>query len=165
MDQFAWELQHHPNQQQMLYVLEGLHNGFRLGFLPRHKLKYVKRKKTICPSSCYCNLRVSVIPANEVSLARVAGPLCTPLFPNLHVSSFGLTQTRISVYLLCSQAFQYNLFLPKIQTTKSTLIAHSCYRIVSLGWYLVYRKKKTKIVFSDLTGILTHDHQIATFFN
>jgi len=45
VDQFAWELRHHPNRPQVQYVLEGLRNGFKLGFLQTQSLKSVKRNK------------------------------------------------------------------------------------------------------------------------
>ena len=34
VDQFAWKLRHHPNRQLCNFVLDGLRNGFKLGFQP-----------------------------------------------------------------------------------------------------------------------------------
>ena len=87
VDQFAWELWHHPNQPQCHFVLEGLRNGFKLGFHHQLLLKSATKNK---PSA---NQHAAVIDdylAHEVSRGRVPGPFRSPPFPNLHVSSFGV---------------------------------------------------------------------------
>ena len=45
VDQFAWELRNHPNQQLCNFVLDGLHNAFKLGFQPALSLKSAKKNK------------------------------------------------------------------------------------------------------------------------
>ena len=45
VDQFAWELRNHPNQQLCNFVLDGLRNGFKLGFQPALSLKSAKKNK------------------------------------------------------------------------------------------------------------------------
>ena len=34
VDQFAWELRHHPSRQLCNFLLDGLLNSFKLGFQP-----------------------------------------------------------------------------------------------------------------------------------
>ena len=84
---FAAKLSQHPDQHLVAFVLDGLRNGFRLGFQHYKKLKSAKSNKASA------NQHSEVIDhylANEVSLGRVAGPFSSPPFPNLHVSSFGV---------------------------------------------------------------------------
>ena len=84
---FAAKLSQHPDQHLVAFVLDGLRNGFRLGFQHSKKLKSAKSNKASA------NQHSEVIDhylANEVSLGRVAGPFSSPPFPNLHVSSFGV---------------------------------------------------------------------------
>ena len=74
---FAAKLSQHPDQHLVAFVLDGLRNGFRLGFQHSKKLKSAKSNKASA------NQHSEVIDrylANEVSLGRVAG-----LFP-LHLS-------------------------------------------------------------------------------
>lgn len=88
---FARELASHPDQSAVRFVLDGLRNGFRLGFNHSRKLKSAKKNK---PSA---NQHAEVIDqylANEVSLGRVLGPFPSPPLPNLHVSSFGVIPKR-----------------------------------------------------------------------
>ena len=86
-DQFALELQHHPDRQLVNYVLDGISHGFRLGFSPSRKLKSAKNNK---PSALQRAAVVDEYLAHEVSLGRVAGPFTSPPLPNLQVSSFGV---------------------------------------------------------------------------
>ena len=86
-DQFAWELRHHPDQEQVSYVLNGLRHGFRLGFQSEHNLKSAKRNK---PSAYQHPKVIDKYLANEVALHRVAGPFSSPPLSHLHISSFGV---------------------------------------------------------------------------
>lgn len=84
---FAAKLSQHPDQHLVAFVLDGLRNGFHLGFQHSKKLKSAKSNKASA------NQHSEVIDrylANEVSLGRVAGPFSSPPFPHLHVSSFGV---------------------------------------------------------------------------
>ena len=87
VDQFAWELQNHPNRQLCNFVLDGLHNGFKLGFQPELSLKSAKKNK---PSAYQQPLVIDKYLAHEVSRGRLAGPFKSPPLPNLHISSFGV---------------------------------------------------------------------------
>ena len=45
VDQFAWELRHHPHRQPCNFVLDGLRNGFKLSFQPALSLKSAEKNK------------------------------------------------------------------------------------------------------------------------
>ena len=86
-EEFARNLTNHPDQLQVAFVLDGLRNGFRLGFHHSRKLKSASTNKSSAkqhPDVIDCYL------ANEVALGRVAGPFSSPPLPNLHISSFGV---------------------------------------------------------------------------
>ena len=86
-EEFARALTNHPDQRQVAFVLDGLRNGFRLGFHQYRKLKSAKGNKLSA------NQHTDVIDrylANEVSLRRVAGPFSSPPVSNLHISSIGV---------------------------------------------------------------------------
>ena len=85
--EFSRELAGHPDQTAVSYVLDGLSNGFRLGFHPTRRLKSAKRNK---PSAWQHASVIDDYLANEVALHRVVGPFASPPLPNLHVSSFGV---------------------------------------------------------------------------
>ena len=87
VDQFAWELRNHPNRQLCNFVLDGLCNGFKLGFQPALSLKSAKKDK---PPAYQQPLVIDKYLAHEVSRGRVAGPFRSPPLPNLHISSFGV---------------------------------------------------------------------------
>jgi len=86
-EEFAAKLSNHPGQHLVAFVLDGLRNGFCVGFQDSKRLKSAKSNK---PSA---NQHPEVIDhylAHEISLGRVAGPFSSPPFPNLNVSSFGV---------------------------------------------------------------------------
>ena len=74
-DQFALELQHHPDRQLVNYVLDGISNGFWVGFSPSHQLKSAKNNK---PSAVQHAAVVDEYLAHKVSLGRVVGPFIPP---------------------------------------------------------------------------------------
>jgi len=68
-------------------VLQGLLQGFRLGFNPGFSLQSAKKNN----ASAYQHPQiVDAYLANEVALGRVAGPFHSPPLPNLHINSFGV---------------------------------------------------------------------------
>ena len=82
---FAFELQQHPNQALVSEVLQGLFQGFRLGFNPGTSLRSAKKNK----ASAYQHPEIiDAYLANEVTLGRVAGPFPSFPIPNLHINSF-----------------------------------------------------------------------------
>ena len=78
VEQFSCDLRNHPNHQLVAFILDGLHNGFKLGFNHSHKLKLAKCNK---PSAYEHPTVIDEYLANKVSLGRVAGPFNTPLSP------------------------------------------------------------------------------------
>ena len=90
-EQFAWELQLHPNQPLVQFVLDGIPHGFKLGFFHSQPLKPAKRNN---PSADQHASVIDEYLANEVSRGRVAGPFNSPPLPNLQVSSFGVIPKR-----------------------------------------------------------------------
>ena len=89
-DQFALELQHHPDRQLVNYVLDGISHGFRVGFSPSHKLKSAKNNK---PSALQHAAVVDEYLAHEVSLGRVAGPFTFLPYPTCKLAASGLFQS------------------------------------------------------------------------
>ena len=91
IDHFAHELASHPNQAQVAYVLDGIRNGFRVGFQAHQRLHSASKNKV----SALANPQViDAYLDNEVRLGRVAGPYPSPPMPNLQVSSFGVIPKR-----------------------------------------------------------------------
>lgn len=86
-DLFAVELIRHPNRSKVNFVLQGIREGFRLGFDKPVTLKSAKRNKL---STCQHAEIIDAYLANEVRLGRVGGPFHSPPLPNLHISSFGV---------------------------------------------------------------------------
>lgn len=87
LEEFAGKLTKHPDRRLVAFALDGLRNGFRLGFQHSRKLKSAKKNKL---SANQHPEAIDRYLANEVSLGRVAGPFPSPPFPNLHISSFGV---------------------------------------------------------------------------
>lgn len=93
VDQFTWKLRDHPNRQFVAFVLDGIRNGFYLGFRQSQNLKSATKNG----SSAYEHPAIiDEYLANELSLGTVAAPFSTLLFPQLHVSSFGVIPTRVN---------------------------------------------------------------------
>ena len=80
VEQLSCDLRNHPNPQLVAFcILDGLRNGFKLGFNHSQTWKWAKRNK----ASAYKHPTViDEYLANEVSLGRVAGLFNTPLFPS-----------------------------------------------------------------------------------
>ena len=71
----------------MSEVLQGLSQGFRLGFNPGTNLRSLKKNK----ASAYQHPDIiDAYLSNEICLGRVAGPFLFPPISNLHVNSFGV---------------------------------------------------------------------------
>ena len=75
VEQFSCDLRNHPNPQLVAFILNGLHNGFKLGFNHSQKLKSAK---CTMPSAYEHPTVIDEYLANEVSLGRDAGPFNTP---------------------------------------------------------------------------------------
>ena len=88
LSQFELELADYPDQAAAAYVLNGLRDGFRIGF---EALSVSLRSSSSNIRSAFDH--PSVIDAylqNEVSCGRVAGLFSTPPFTDLHISCFGV---------------------------------------------------------------------------
>ena len=79
VEQFSCDLRNHPNPPLVAFILDGLRDGFKLGFNHSQKLKSAKHNK---PSAYEHPTVIDEYLANEVSLGRVAGPFNSPLFPS-----------------------------------------------------------------------------------
>ena len=78
----------HADQSFVTYVLDGLQNGFRVGFNPASVS--LKSATQNMPSA---SLQPSVIDDylyTELAKGRVAGPFSSPPLPHLHISRFGV---------------------------------------------------------------------------
>ena len=91
VDRFQHELCHHPNPDKVAYVVQGLRDGFHLGF------NYSTSLKSATGNMASALLNPQVIDnylQSEVQTGRVAGPFSQPLLPVLHVSRFGVIPKR-----------------------------------------------------------------------
>ena len=88
MEKLRQEVLTHPDQSFVTYVLDGLQNGFRVGFNPASVS--LKSATQNMPSA---SLQPSVIDDylyTELAKGRVAGPFSSPPLPHLHISRFGV---------------------------------------------------------------------------
>ena len=86
VDKLCQEVLTHPDQSFVTYVLDGLQNGFRVGFNPASVS--LKSATQNMPSA---SLQPSVIDyylSTELAKGRVAGPFSSPPLPHLHISRF-----------------------------------------------------------------------------
>ena len=94
VDKLRQEVLTHPEQPFVIYVLDGLQNGFRVGFNPASVS--LKSATQNMPSA---SLQPSVIDDylyTELAKGRVAGPFSSPLLPHLHISRFGVIPQNTS---------------------------------------------------------------------
>ena len=88
VDKLRQEVLTHPDQSFVNYVLDGLQNGFRVGFNPASVS--LKSATQNMPSA---SLQPSVIDDylhTELAKGRVAGPFSSPPLLHLHISRFGV---------------------------------------------------------------------------
>lgn len=81
-------LANHPDREFVGYILQGLEEGFRLGF--RYTGRSNKSAKSNMHSAAERPEVINSYLAKEVELGRVVGPLERSQFPEAHVSRFGL---------------------------------------------------------------------------
>jgi hypothetical protein len=92
-DEWAEALEGHPDRRFRDYILQGISQGFRIGF---------DHQTGSAPRSCRRNMRsayehpevVSEYLAQECRTARVLGPFPSSPLPQLQVSSFGVIPKR-----------------------------------------------------------------------
>ena len=92
VDNLALQLCSHPDRRRVDYVLNGLRNGFRLGF--HSESTTLKSAKANCPSALAHPSVITKYLAKEVSLGRVFGPTPEPALDNLQISRFGVIVGR-----------------------------------------------------------------------
>jgi len=85
--EWDWLLQRHPDQRFRSYIVEGLREGFRVGFNHSSELRRVSRNM---PSATAHPEVISDYLATECSEGRVIGPLHPEQFPQVHISRFGV---------------------------------------------------------------------------
>ena len=91
VDRFQHELCHHPNPDEGEYVVQGLRDGFHLGF------NYSTSLKSATENMASALLNPQVIDRylqSEVQTGRVADPFSQPPLPVLHVSRFSVIPKR-----------------------------------------------------------------------
>ena len=93
----AWELwlNYHPDTAYANYILDGITNGFRIGF------SYIDHTCTSCkcnhPSANKHPTVISEALAKETSASRLFGPLNPKDFPFVHTSSLGAVPKKHSI--------------------------------------------------------------------
>ncbi len=87
----AWEreLATHPDRDRVSYLLNGLRNGFRIGYNYRHN-SCRSRARNMASASMHSQV-VEEYLRKECSAGRVVGPLSLRDFPSVQVSPFGVT--------------------------------------------------------------------------
>ena len=88
VEKLRQEVLTHPDQSFVTYVLDGLQNGFCVGFNPASV-----SLKSVTQNTPSASLQPSVIDDYlhpELAKGRVAGPFSSPPLPHLHISRFGV---------------------------------------------------------------------------
>ena len=102
VDKLQLELLNHPDPAKVAYGLNGLKEGFHVGFKPS-----ITSLKSASRNLQSASLHRSVIDKylrTEVENGRVAGPFSSPPLLDLHISGFG-------VILKCNQEGKWRLIL------------------------------------------------------
>ena len=88
VEKLRQEVLTHPDQSFATYVLNGLQNGFRVGFNPTSvSLKLATQNM---PSASLHPSDIDDYLYTELAKGRVAGPFSSPPLPHLHISRFGV---------------------------------------------------------------------------
>ncbi len=82
------QLQHHPDAKYRRYILDGIQQGFRIGF--RYGGHSCQAAKKNMRSALDNTEVVDQYLAKEVGLKRVVGPIATSMLPEAMISSFGV---------------------------------------------------------------------------
>ena len=86
------EWNNYADQSLLTYVLDGLQNGFHVGFNTASV-----SLKSVAQNMSSASLQPSVIDDylhRELAKGRIAGPFSSPLLPHLHISRFGVIPKR-----------------------------------------------------------------------
>ena len=86
-EEWARCLEDHPDSRLRSYIVNGIEQGFRIGF--QHATRRCKRAKRNMQSAYENPAVIDKYLAKEVRLGRVAGPFASGRSPTLHISRFG----------------------------------------------------------------------------
>lgn len=85
--EWDWLIELHPDQQLQSYIVDGIQNGFRVGFNYECELKKADHNM---PSTFAHPDLIRDYLATECSKGRVLGPLEPTCFPQVQISWFGV---------------------------------------------------------------------------
>ena len=165
VNMFALELAHHPDQALVSEVLQGLSQGFCLGFNPGTKLRSSKKNK----ASAYQHPDIiDAYLSNEIRLGRIAGPFLLPPISNLHVNTFGVIPKKGNL-INGVLSWTCHLLLGLVLMKESILrISHfSTYKLMtSSGWSGNLGKGLSWLssMLSQPTATLRYTHVTGTFW-
>lgn len=86
--EFQRELSFHPDRQGVAYVVDGIRDGFRTGFIPE-SVSLTSTRRNMKSALEHADV-IDAYLANEVSKTRVAGPFAASPVPSLQCSPFGV---------------------------------------------------------------------------
>ena len=114
IDYFEFLLQGHPNRYHVNYILDGLRNGFDIGYLGTSIATQPKNLRSA--QRFYALLKEAVV--KEVQRGHTAGPFSSPPFPVTHCSPIGAVEKsdstcRLVVDLSQPTGHSINEFIPK----------------------------------------------------
>jgi hypothetical protein len=114
IDYFEFLLQGHPNRCHVNYILDGLRNGFDIGFLGSSTATQPKNLRSAQQFKAMLSEAVS----KEVQRGHTAGPFSSPPFPISHCSPIGAVEKsdstcRLIVDLSQPAGKSVNEFIPK----------------------------------------------------
>ena len=114
IDYFEFLLQGHPNRYHVNYILDGLRNGFDIGYLGTSIATQPKNLRSA--QRFYALLKEAVV--KEVQRGHTAGPFSSPPFPITHCSPIGAVEKsdstcRLVVDLSQPTGHSINEFIPK----------------------------------------------------
>ena len=137
----VWEehLADHPDRAYCKYLVEGLRDGFRIGF--RHGEVACRSASSNMQSANAHPEVVSDFLSSELRAGRVYGPVGPDLVPSVHVNRFGLVpkghgtgQWRLIVDLSFPKGGSVNDGIePEVCTVRYTSVDEACKRITALG--------------------------------
>lgn len=84
---WAQELENHPHQEVAQYLLQGISQGFRIGFNYPRKCQSAKSNMKSAKENPQV---IDEYLVKECSLGRIVGPLNPTILPGVHISRFGV---------------------------------------------------------------------------
>ena len=90
IENFSSLLVNHPDRELCYYLIDGLTNGFHIGFVGQHSTATPKNLKSANEHS----EAVTDAIRKELERNHISGPFTTPPFPNLHCSPLGSREKK-----------------------------------------------------------------------